>query len=103
MSKPLVVSVPHSLGQAEALRRIQVGIGKAKVKYAAYGSLDEETWNGSHLDFQVSALKQSLRGTVDVGAEDVTLTMTLPWVLSMMTDKARSFVTNFGTKLLTQK
>src|SRR3954453_11499558 len=98
MSKPLVVSIPHNLGQEEALRRIHSGIGRAKERYASFGTVDEETWTGNHLAFQVSALKQHLRGEVVVGPEDVTLTMALPWILTVMAEKMKAKIGSLGVK-----
>ena len=34
MSEPLVVTIPHRLGKAEALARIKTGIGRAKGEFA---------------------------------------------------------------------
>jgi hypothetical protein len=33
MSKPLVVSIPHRLGQDEALRRLKSGLGSAQARF----------------------------------------------------------------------
>ena len=66
MSKPLIVSIPHRLGQDEALRRLQTGLRDVEQKFGQFLHVDEQTWTGNRLQFRVSALAQTLSGTIDV-------------------------------------
>jgi hypothetical protein len=79
MSKPIVVSIPHSLGKEEALRRLKPGLTGA-AKAVPVLTVDEEIWSGDRLTFRVRALGQSAAGTVDVADDHVRLEVTLPWL-----------------------
>ncbi len=82
MSKPLVVVIPHRLGQAEATRRIKDGIGRARGEFAKLLTIDNERWDDNRLTFSARALGQSASGIIDVGEASVRLEVTLPWLLA---------------------
>jgi hypothetical protein len=103
MSKPLVVSIPHNLGREEALRRIQGGLVRAQSHFASHLVVHEEQWTGDHLDFRVAVLKQEVRGMLDVGQNEVTLSVELPWMLAMLGEKAKSLLAKQGTLMLEKK
>jgi hypothetical protein len=103
MSKPLIVSIPHNLGRDEALRRIQTGLVSARQRFAAHLVIREERWTGSHLDFQVAALRQEVTGAIDVGQSEVTVTVQLPWVLAVIAEKAKALLARQGTLMLEKK
>ena len=103
MAKPLTVTIPHNLGREEALRRIQGGLDTARSRFAGQLTVREEKWTGDHLDFHVAALRQELRGTIDVAASDVTVTVELPWILATLAEKAKALVTKQGTLMLEKK
>jgi hypothetical protein len=103
MAKPLTVTIPHNLGKEEALRRIQGGLQTARSRFASHLVVREERWTGDHLDFHVAALRQEVRGTIDVGPSDVTLLVELPWLLAALAEKAKTLVTKQGTLMLEKK
>ena len=103
MTKPLVVSIPHQLGVAEAQRRLQTGIEQVKEQYAGKFAVLEDRWTGPHLDFRVSAVGQTLTGTIDVAADHVMLAVQLPWMLAMLAQKAQSLIQSKGQLLLEKK
>lgn len=103
MTKPLVVSIPHQLGQEEARRRLQTGIAQLREKYGNKVAVLEDKWSDNHLDFRVSALGQGVTGTIDVEPERVTLAVQLPWVLAMLAEKAKSMIQKQGHLLLDHK
>jgi hypothetical protein len=51
MSKPLVVSIPHSLGKEEAMRRLRSGLSRAATSIPLM-KVDEETWTGNRMSFR---------------------------------------------------
>ncbi|MET0868306.1 MAG: polyhydroxyalkanoic acid synthase, partial [Pseudorhodoplanes sp.] len=55
MSKPIVISIPHSLGKEEALRRLKPGLTGAARSFPVL-KVDEEIWSGDRLTFRVRAL-----------------------------------------------
>lgn len=56
MSEPLVVSIPHCLGNDEALRRLKTGLAEIGTSFGHVFRVREQTWTGDRLHFQVSAL-----------------------------------------------
>jgi Putative polyhydroxyalkanoic acid system protein (PHA_gran_rgn) len=80
MPEPLVVSIPHSLGKAEALRRLKPGFARATADVPLL-KFDEQTWTGNRMTFRAHALGQVISGTADVGENDVRLAIVLPWIL----------------------
>ena len=101
MSQPIVVSLPHRLGKAEALRRLQTSFKDAQSKGGAFFTFRNK-WYGDHLDFRASLLGQTTTGTVDVAEDHVRLEVQLPWLLSMLANKAKALVEKQG-KLMLEK
>jgi hypothetical protein len=62
MSKPLVVSIPHNLGKAEATRRLQGGLGGVKSQFGERIASIEESWNNDRMEFRVGTMGQSIDG-----------------------------------------
>ena len=91
MSKPLVLTIPHRLGKAEALRRLKAGLGGVAANFHHVLVVQEEVWTGDHLQFRVSALGQAASGTIDVADDLVRLEVTLPWLLAQLVDKIITF------------
>jgi hypothetical protein len=58
--------------------------------------------SGDHLDFRASLLGQTTTGTVDVAEDHVRLEVQLPWLLSMLANKAKALVEKQG-KLMLEK
>ncbi len=103
MSKPLVVSIPHSLGRAEATRRLQKGLVEARQKFGSVVGFVDETWTGDHLDFKVAAMGQTIGGRLDVADEAVRLEVDLPLILSVFAEKAKPMIQRQGTLMLEKK
>jgi hypothetical protein len=103
MSNPLTVSIPHRLGQQEALRRIKSGLDNVRANQARLFSVQEENWTGGHLQFRVGALGQSLNGTIDVLDDRVNLEIMLPWLLASLAGAVQSFIRKEGTLMLEKK
>lgn len=103
MSKPLVVSLPHHLGQQEALRRLKDGIEHLKTTYAGKVNVLEDSWADNVLTYRVSALGQNASGTLDVADDHVTVTVQLPWLLAVIAEKAKGLIQKEGTLLLEKK
>ena len=71
MSAPLIVSIPHSLGRDEAMRRLKTGLSRAAASLPVV-SLDEERWDDNRMNFRVRALGQVAAGHVDAMVTGVT-------------------------------
>jgi hypothetical protein len=102
MSKPIVVTIPHSLGKEEALRRLKPGLGKAAAHFPVL-TIDEEIWAGDRMAFRVRALGQAVAGTVDVAEDHVRLEVTLPWLLHKFAQAVQTAIQARGKLLLEKK
>jgi len=102
MSQPLVVSIPHRLGQAEALRRLQGGLTRSAASFPVL-RVEEEQWTGNRMAFRVRALGQSASGFVDVGEDHIRLEVTLPWLLQKFAQAAQAVIRKRGDLLLEKK
>ena len=103
MSKPLVVTIPHQLGRAEARRRLVTGLEQAKATYGSKIAVVEDQWTDDRLDFRVTAVGQAVTGRIDVGDNDVTLALQLPWILAVLADKASALIRKQGQLMLEKK
>jgi hypothetical protein len=74
MPPPLVISVPHSLGKEEAVRRLRSGLATAQSQFRQFFTVQEEIWSGDRV---------AASGTLDVAEDHVRLEIVLPWLLSM--------------------
>jgi len=100
MSQPVVVTIPHRLGKQEAARRLKDGFGNMRSSFGEKFIMLNDEWSGDHLDFRASLLGQSTTGTVDVADDHVRLEVQLPWVLSLLANKAKELVTKQGSLML---
>ena len=99
MAQPIIVTLPHRLGKAEALRRTSFNNAQSS---GASLFVFKNQWSGDHLDFRASLLGQSTAGTLDVAEDHVRLEVQLPWLLSMLANKAKALVEKQG-KLMLEK
>ncbi len=96
----LILRIPHALGAEEAKRRIASGIDAAKSQYGRYVTVSELAWDASRLHFQLSALGQSVAGSVDVEPDYVELRAQLPLVIRLLAKRFLPVVQDTGQKLL---
>ena len=103
MTKPLVVTIPHRLGQDEAVRRLKSGVRSAQEKFGQFFTLQEETWTGNRLQFRITALAQTASGTIDVRDDHVRLELVLPWLLAKVAATIQPLIHKEGTLMLEKK
>jgi hypothetical protein len=102
MSAPLVVSIPHSLGREEAMRRLKTGLSRAASSVPVL-KVDEERWEDNRMIFRVRALGQAATGHVDVDEDHVKVEVTLPWLLQRFAEVAHTVIRDRGRLLLTKR
>jgi hypothetical protein len=73
MTQPFVIVIPHQLGQAEAIARLKFGLNNAEVRFGRLITFQEREWSANRLQFRLSALAQSISGTIDVFDDHVRL------------------------------
>jgi len=100
MSRPVVVTIPHRLGKQEAVRRLQAGFKNVRSAFGEGFVMLTDDWTGDHVDFRASLLGQATTGTVDVAEDCVRLEVELPWMLSLLANKAKELVAEQGQLML---
>jgi hypothetical protein len=103
MPHPLVVSIPHALGKAEAVRRLKSGLGQLRGEYAALVSVSEEIWDGDQVTLQAAILKQHAKAVIIVGERRVTVELQLPWLLGRLAKSAQALIQQKGALMLERK
>lgn len=103
MAQPFTASIPHRLGQAEATRRLEVGLSTVRERFGRHISILEEVWTGGHLDFRIAALGQTASGTLDVIDDAVHLSVELPFVFDLVARKAKDLIARQGRLMLEKK
>jgi hypothetical protein len=103
MSKPLVVSISHSLWREEAVRRLKSGLRSVPGTFYHVLIVEEETWTGDQLQFRVKALGQGASGTIDVADDHVRLTVMLPWLLAQLAERLQPVIRHEGLLMLEKK
>jgi hypothetical protein len=102
MSAPLVVSIPHSLGREEAMRRLKAGLSRAASSVPVL-KVDEERWEDNRMIFRVRALGQAAAGHVEVADDHVKVEVVLPWLLQRFAQAAQVAIRSRGNLLLTKR
>ncbi len=106
MSRPVSVSIPHSLGKDEARRRVEDGFGRMRQQMTgglpAFLSVREQ-WEGDRLNFEAGGLGQKLTGRLDVTPDSVNIQIDLPEILAAIADRIAGRLRSEGQKLLEKK
>jgi len=100
MSQPLIVSIPHRVGRQEAKRRLDRGIGRLRPELGALLSSLDYGWDGDTLNFNASAMWQTITGRIDVLDDAVRVEIELPWIMSLLSDRITKQVRGRGLALL---
>lgn len=102
MPEPIIITIAHTLGKDEALRRIKPALGKASESFPML-TVEVENWSGDKMDFRVRALRQVASGTVQVADDYVRLEVTLPWLLHKFGEAVQKTIRSRGQILLEKK
>jgi hypothetical protein len=106
MARPVTVSIPHSLGQAEARRRIDEGFGLIQ-KQLSGGMLGlmsfERRWEADRMHFEGGGLGQKISGRFEILADSVQIQIDLPDLLATVAEKIAGTLRTTTQKLLGNK
>ena len=80
--QPLIVSIPHRLGRQEAKRRLDSGISRLRPELAGLISTLDYSWDQDRLNFNVSAMWQTITGAIEVLDDAVRIEIHLPWMMT---------------------
>ena len=100
--EPLIVTISHSLGREEAIRRLKPALAKASETFPAL-KVEHEVWTDNRLDFKIRALGQSAQGNIVVDERSVRCEVMLPWLLHKFASIAQKVLTTRGQALLEKK
>lgn len=101
MPKPVTVTIPHELGQAEARKRIEDGISRMGHQFD--GVKLTKAWDGDRLSFSAKVVGQAVAGRLDVMEEAVRMEVDLPPFFAMIADKVRGRLKKEGQLMLEKK
>ena len=101
MSAPLVDSIPHTLGRAEALRRLKSGL--EGMPQAGLLTLEQQGWTDNRMSFMVRALGQSVPGSLEVQDDSVRLEVVLPGLLLKLWEPLKTVLLGRAKLLLEKK
>ena len=103
MSRPVIVTIPHQLGQDEARRRIAEGFSQLRAQMTggiASMIACHERWEGDRLHFDAGMLGQKMTGRLDVSSDSVRIEVDLPEILAALAERIATKLKNEGQKLL---
>ena len=103
MGTPVTVSVPHRLGKEEATRRLKGGLTRMRTNLSALVAIEQETWDGDTLHFQMRGLGQSAAGSIVVFEDNLRIEVTLPWLLAKFAERLQPALRKEATLLLEKK
>ena len=103
MSEPITVTISHQLGKAEAVRRLRDGFARTKGQLGKLIAVEQETWDGDTLRFQMRALGQLAAGTIEVLENALRIEVTLPWLLAKAAKRILPVLRKEATLLLEKK
>jgi hypothetical protein len=99
---PIAFDLPHSLGQAEARRRIENGVGSLK-DHIPGGAEVRSSWSGDQLGLQIMAMGQEVNARLDVRESLVHLEMLLPPALAFFARPIELALKRGGESMLEDK
>ena len=103
MGEPVTVTISHQLGKAEAVRRLRDGFARTKGQLSQLIAIEQETWEGDTLRFQMRALGQLAAGTIEVLENALRIEVTLPWLLAKAAKRILPVLRKEATLLLEKK
>jgi len=101
MAEPLTVSIPHTLGKAEAMRRLQSGL--QGLPASGLLTLEQQPWVDNKMPFLVRAFGQSVPGSLEVEENMVRLEVVLPALLRKLWEPLKNAVLGRAKLLLEKK
>jgi hypothetical protein len=100
MSQPLIVSIPHRLGRQQAKRRLDSGIGRLRPELAGLVSALDYSWEEDRLNFQASAMWQTITGGIEVLDDAIRIEIDLPRMMQLLADTIAKQVRGRGIVML---
>lgn len=99
---PLSIDLPHSLGRAEARRRIENGTGSLG-RHLPAGATVQSGWAGDRLNLSISMMGQDVSAAVDVQDSLVRVEIVLPPALGFFRPLIEAGIRKGGEQMLEDK
>lgn len=93
------ISIPHTLGRAEARRRIEAGLPKLAAHIPGGGKLDS-AWQGDDLALTITALGSAIPVRLQVLDDRIVGSVEVPLFLQAMQGQIAEFVKTSATRML---
>ncbi len=103
MSETVTVTVGHTLGKAEAIRRLKDGMLRTSGHLGPMVLIDQERWEGDTLQLRIRALHQTATARVQVLEDALRIEVSLPWLLAKAANRFLSLIRKEATLLLEKK
>jgi len=103
MSETVTVLVNHSLGKAEAVRRLQQGLDRSSGQFGPMIAVEQATWTGDTLRFNMRAAGQNAAAKIDVLDDALRIEVSLPWLLAKAAQRLLPMLRREATQLLEKK
>jgi hypothetical protein len=101
MAAPTVIDIHHSLGRAEAKRRMQAKVGGLASRIPGGMADVSSSWpTPDRMALEVTAMGQTIPVTLDVEDAVIHVTMLLPGMLGMMSGLISGVVKREGESLM---
>lgn len=100
MNQPISVDLPHSLGRAEARRRIAGNIHKLRDHIPGGTAETQESWSGDELTLTIAAMGQSVEVRIGVEEKLVHVQVMLPGLLGMFAKPIEAMLQSKGKDIL---
>jgi hypothetical protein len=97
---PIIVTLPHGHGRAEAVRRIKAALDEGRARYPAQLKVAEENWDGDCLRFRAAVLGQTVTGTIDIADDHVRAEVLLTWLMGHLVKPAEALIRQEGERAL---
>lgn len=101
MTNPTIIDIPHTLGRAEARRRMKARIGELPAYIPGGVAEVAAHWpTEDRMAIEVKALGQAVSGTADVADDHIRVALMLPPMLGLFAEKIRTVIARKGGALL---
>jgi len=102
MNETVTAVIPHTLGKAEAVRRLRDGFARAHGHLGPI-AIEQQTWEGDTLRFGMRALGQTATARIDVLEDALRVEVSLPWLLAKAAKRLLPILRKEATVLLEKK
>ena len=103
MPEPVIVTISHSLGKEEAVRRLQKGFADLPANFTPLFRINDQRWSGDRFEFSLSALAQHISGTIDVAEHSVRVEVMLPGLLARLASRIPGVIQREARLMLEKK